>query len=417
MGFLSFLRGDGWEPEKRVSLSDPGHWIIRLTDSLEQSGLDVSGDGAMRLSAVYSCVRVLSESIASLPLLLYERGEEERKTVAREHPLYPLLHESPNNWQTAFEFYEMIMGHLCLRGNAYSFLEKNGTGEILRIVPIHPDRIKIRMKDNKKQVLEYLYQDTAEGEERVFPAEKIWHIRGLSSDGFVGVNPIELSRGVINLTAEAERHGYTYFKNGARTSGFIKHPGRLSDPARARLQNSTADMAGADKFKVFVLEEGLDWQQISLSNEDSQYLESRNFQTQEIARIFRVPPVLIGHPDKSATYASVEQFMISFVQHTIRPWVVRIEQSINKNLLSEADQEKFFSKFKVEGLLRGDTRTRYQAYSLARQARWMSVNEIRALEDMDPIEGGDEYENPAIDVSGLMNDDKNLGGSDDDDNQ
>ncbi len=389
--------------EERISASDPisaNHWIVRLTDSLARAGMDVTGDGSMHQTAVFACVRVLSETIASLPLILYKRGQGESKEPAREHYLYSMLHDTPNNFQTALEFFEMAVGHLCLRGNAYSFLERNQVGQIRRIVPFHPDKITPKMVDAERQILAYEYTDDL-GKQIVYSAEDIWHLKGLSSDGFMGISPVEMARRAIYLASVAEDHGATYFANGARASGIAKLPGILKADAKERLQQSLQSaMSGDNKFKVVVFEQGLDWTQLSLTNEDSQYLETRAFQVEEIARIFRVPAILIGHPDKSSTYASAEQFMMSFVVHTLRPWLVRIEQSINKYLLTDQERNSYFAKFKLDALLRGDTVSRYAAYAVARQNKWMSANEVRALEEMNPIPGGDVYENPAIDTTG-----------------
>lgn len=409
MSFWSFLKSSDKPSvttekiEERISASDPvsaEHWIVRLTDSLARAGLDVAGDGAMRQTAVFACVRVLSETIASLPLILYKRGQDDSKEPARDHYLYPMLHDTPNNFQTALEFFEMAVGHLCLRGNSYSFLERDGRNQIRRIVPFHPDRITPKLVDASRQILAYEYTDDT-GKRTLYDAEDIWHLRGLSSDGFIGISPVEMARRAIYLAAVAEDHGATYFANGARASGIAKLPGILKADAKLRLQESLQKaMSGDNKFKVVVFEQGLDWTQLSLTNEDSQYLETRAFQVEEIARIFRVPAILIGHPDKSSTYASAEQFMMSFVVHTLRPWLVRIEQSINKYLLTDQERSSYFARFKLDALLRGDIVSRYAAYAVARQNKWMSANEIRALEEMNPIVGGDVYENPAIDKTG-----------------
>ena len=409
MSFWSFLKSSdkptvpAEKIEERISASDPvsaEHWIVRLTDSLARAGLDVAGDGAMRQTAVFACVRVLSETIASLPLILYKRGQDDSKEPARDHYLYPMLHDTPNNFQTALEFFEMAVGHLCLRGNSYSFLERDGRNQIRRIVPFHPDRITPKLVDASRQILAYEYTDDT-GKRTLYDAEDIWHLRGLSSDGFIGISPVEMARRAIYLAAVAEDHGATYFANGARASGIAKLPGILKADAKLRLQESLQKaMSGDNKFKVVVFEQGLDWTQLSLTNEDSQYLETRAFQVEEIARIFRVPAILIGHPDKSSTYASAEQFMMSFVVHTLRPWLVRIEQSINKYLLTDQERSSYFARFKLDALLRGDIVSRYAAYAVARQNKWMSANEIRALEEMNPIVGGDVYENPAIDKTG-----------------
>jgi len=393
-----------WPWRKREERSGPSahdpvtadHWIVQRIEAMNQAGYSVSGDQAMRQTAVFACVRVLAETIASLPLYLYKRRDDEGKDPARDHYLWPILHDSPNNFQTSLEFFEVCMGHLCLRGNAYAFIERNGAGRITRLVPLHPDRIKVKLKDAKQQELEYEYTDE-EGQKSILDTDDVWHQKGISTDGFMGISPIEMARRAVLLASVAEDHGVAYFQNGARASGIAKLPGTLKEPAQKRLQESLqAGMSGGNKFRVLVFESGMEWQQLSLTNEDSQYLETRAFQVEEIARLFRVPCILIGHADKSATYASAEQFMLSFVVHTVRPWLVRIERSINKYLLTDAERRQYFAKFKVEGLLRGDTRSRYAAYSSAINARWLSPNEVRALEDMNPREGGDEFLNPAI---------------------
>lgn len=372
------------------------HWIVQRIEAMNAAGFSVGGDNALKQTTVYACVRVLAETISSLPLYLYKRKDEDQKEPARDHYLWPILHDSPNNFQTSLEFFEMAIGHMCLRGNAFAFIERNQAGRISRLVPLNPDRIKVNIADPETQTLEYEYRDD-QGQPRTLEASDIWHQRMLSTDGFVGVSPIEMAKKAIQLSSVAEDHGVAYFANGARASGIAKLPGTLKEPAQKRLQESLQSaMSGGNKFKVLVFEQGMEWQQLSLTNEDSQYLETRNFQVQEIARLFRVPCILIGHPDKTSTYASAEQFMLSFVVHTIRPWLVRIEQSINKNLLTDTERRKYFAKFKVEGLLRGDTSSRYAAYASAISSRWMSPNEVRALEDMNPREGGDEYQNPAI---------------------
>ena len=330
------------------------------------------------------------------------------------------MHDSPNDLQTAFEYTEMSIAHQCLRGNHYSFIERTRDGKILHLIPIHPDRVTVKAKEGSAQGVEYHVKDE-KGKTEVFSQEDIWHEKGLSSDGYEGISPIAMAKDAIQLAVEAELHGIAYYKNGARVSGYFEHPGKLSDKAKSNLRESAKDhMQGDNKFGIGVLEGGMKWHQISLSQEDSQYLETRNFQVEEIARLFRVPAILIGHPDKSATYASAEQFMLSFVIHTIRPWLVRREQSINKYLLSESDRLKYFAKHKIEGLLRGDTKSRYEGYSKAIASRWMNPNEVRALEDMNPRDGGDEFENPAVDVNKEPQNeqgDNDNGNTGDDDNQ
>ncbi len=380
---------------ERRGVDDPNHWIIRLLGRQNKTGHVVTADSALAQSAVFACVRVISETVASLPLMIYRRRKDGGKDVADGHWLYPLLHDSPNNFQTAVEFREMQVAHTALRGNAYSFIQRSNGGQVLQIIPLHPDHVTPEFKkDSDMNEVIYKYSD-GKGQQDTFTQDQCWHLKGLSSDGLVGLSPISLAANTIGLAMSAEDHGIAYYRNGAKTSGIVKHPGTLKEDAHARLKTSVQDaLSGDNKFKIIVLENGMDWVNVGMSATDSQYLETRNFQVQEIARLFRVPCILIGHPDTTTTYASAEQMMMSFVVHCIRPWLVRIEQSINKTLLSPKERGRYFAEFKLDALLRGDTATRYQAYASAITNRWMSPNEVRALENMNPRPGGDTYENP-----------------------
>lgn len=380
---------------ERRGVDDPNHWIIRLLGRQNKTGYNVDADSALGQSAVFACVRVISETIASLPLMVYKRRKDGGKDVADGHWLYPFLHDSPNNFQTAHEFREMQVGHTALRGNAYSFIQRDNAGRVLQIIPLHPDKVEPEFKDFTNYDVQYKYRDPDSHKQITLSQSECWHLKGLSSDGLLGLSPITLAANSIGLAMSAEDHGISYYKNGAKTSGIVKHPGTLKEDAHTRLKTSVQDaISGDNKFKIIVLENGMDWVNVGMSATDSQYLETRSFQVQEIARLFRVPCILIGHPDTTTTYASAEQMMMSFVIHCIRPWLVRIEQSINKTLLTKKEQGRYFAEFKLDALLRGDTATRYQAYASAITNRWMSPNEVRALENMNPREGGDTYENP-----------------------
>ena len=394
MELLKFFR-----KEKR-SVGEPWQWPW-LWDALgsykSKSGASVSADSALTSTVVYACVRVLAESIASLPLIVYKKRKDGGKDVASDHYLYPLLHDSPNSYQTSFEYREMKTGHIALRGNAYSQKVMRGDGRVIELIPLNPSTMMVEVKEG---VLQYRYTHP-DGKQQVFPKEQIWHVKGLSSDGYIGLSPVTVAREAIGLSITAQDHGALLFSNGARPGGVLQSPGRLSEDAAKRLKESwQSSYTGDNAYKVAVLEEGLTWASVGMSSIDAQFLESRQFQVEEIARIFRVPCVLIGHPDKTATYASAEQFFLSFVVHTIRPWVVRYEQSINKYLFTEADKKAgYFAEFKIDGLLRGDIASRYNAYAVAIQNRWMNANEVRALENLNPREGGDVFENPNIDLN------------------
>ena len=380
--------------ERRDLVSDPNHWIIRLFGRQNKTGQVVDADSALGQSAVFACTRVISETIASLPLMVYKRRKDGGKDVADGHWLYPFLHDSPNNFQTAYEFREMQTGHTCLRGNSYSFIQRDNGGRVLQIIPLHPERVEPEFKDQTTYEVQYKYRDD-QGQSVVLSQTECWHLKGMSSDGLTGLSPVELSQNSIGLAMSAEDHGIAYYKNGAKTSGIVTHPGTLKEDAHTRLKSSVSDaLTGDNKFKIIVLENGMDWKNVGMSATDSQYLETRAFQVQEIARLFRVPCILIGHPDTTTTYASAEQMMMSFVTHCIRPWLVRIEQSINKSLLTPTERGRYFAEFKLDALLRGDTASRYNAYASAITNRWMSPNEVRALENMNPREGGNTYDNP-----------------------
>lgn len=380
--------------ENRVSVNDDHFWpeFFQKFGLGTKSGQTVTPDSSLQVSAVYACTRVLAESIASLPLNLFQRLPDGSKEIARNHPIFKKLHDKPNDIQTSYEFREMLMGHTVLRGNAFAFKEINVAGQIINLIPLDPSRMQIEKDGN---VITYIYTHE-DGRMARYPSEFIWHWRGLSSDGIVGLSPVTLARESIGLSMAAEDHGALYFKNNATPSGVLEYPGKLQEDAR-KLMKDSLDKAHTDsnKFKTMILEGGLKWTAMGMSNQDSQFIESRNFQVEDIARIFRVPSIMINHPDKTATYASAEQFFLNFVVHTIQPWAIRIEQSANIALLSEADQNEFFFEFNLNGLLRGDSKSRNDSYAVARQWGWMSVNDIRKLENMNPIgDEGDIYLQP-----------------------
>jgi len=338
-----------------------------------------------------------------LPLMVYMRQDEGKK-LATNHPLFPILHNSPNPWQTAFEFFEMQTGHCALRGNAYNVIVRSNDNQIKGFVPLNPDRMQVDVEgdfDEPQIIYKYTPDPNISGQSQstpiIYRQDEIWHLKGLSGNGIVGYSVMQKAQEAIGLAAAAEKHGSKYFANGARPSGIAKTPKRLAEDARKNLRESIGNaISGDNVFKVLLLEEGLEWTQIGINNVDSQFLETRKFQVEEIARIFRVPTNLIGHTDKTATFASAEHFDIAFVKHCIRPWLVRIEKSINKNLFGEKQGRKYFAEFKVDGILRADTKSRYEAYASALQNVWMTRNEVRALENLNPVDGGDEFKNPTI---------------------
>ena len=361
------------------------------------AGKSVTERSAMQMTAVYACVRILSESIAGLPLHLYRYNDSGGKEKAIDHPLYLLLHDEPNPEMSSFIFRETLMTHLLLWGNAYAQIIRNGKGEVIALYPLMPNKMTVS-RDEKGQ-LYYTYQKSQEELPKnnsytvtLYPQD-VLHIPGLGFDGLVGYSPIAMAKNAIGLAIATEEYGSKFFANGAQPSGVLEHPGTLKDPARIResWQNTFGGSGNANK--IAVLEEGMKYTPISISPEQAQFLETRKFQINEIARIFRVPPHMIGDLEKSS-FNNIEQQSLEFVKYTLEPWVVRWEQTIHRTLLSQEEKKTYFAKFNLEGLLRGDYKSRMDGYAIARQNGWMSANDIRELENLDRIseeDGGDLY--------------------------
>ncbi|MGI6593689.1 MAG: phage portal protein [Christensenellales bacterium] len=359
---------------------------VDLDDGNSTSGVSVDEESAMKTSAVYACVKILAETVSSLPLHLY-RTDGKNKTKAVEHPLYSCLYELPNNETTSFNFREIMMTSLLLWGNAYARIIRDKQGYVRELWYLRPDMMTVSRDNNKK--LRYEYCDDSGGVIK-YKAEQVFHIKGLSFDGVKGLSPIGQMREAIGLSLATESYGAAFFGNGARPGGVIEYPGTLKDPEKLRESWNKVFQGAKNSNKTAVLEAGAKYHTIGLPPEESQFLQTRKFQINEICRIFRVPPHLVGDLEK-ATFSNIEHQSIEFVQHTIRPWLVRWEQEISRALLSEQDRTIYFAKFNVDGLLRGDYASRMQGYATARQNGWMSANDIRDLEEMNPIEDGDIY--------------------------
>ena len=361
------------------------------------AGKSVNERSAMQMTAVYACVRILSEAIAGLPLHMYEYEADGSKKKAVNHPLYHLLHDEPNPEMTSFIWRETAMSHLLLWGNAYMQIIRNGKGEIMALYPLMPNRMKVD-RDTKGR-LYYEYQTMSEDAPtmkgavvKLDPSE-VLHIPGLGFDGLVGYSPIAMAKNAIGLSIAAEEYGSKFYANGAAPSGVLEHPNVLKDPAKVRDSWNAAFGGSSNSHRVAVLEEGMKYTPISISPNEAQFLETRKFQIDEIARIFRVPPHMVGDLEKSS-FSNIEQQSLEFVKYTLDPWVCRWEQSLSRALLSDEEKKKYFFKFNVDGLLRGDYASRMQGYATARQNGWMSANDIRELENLDLIsdaEGGNLY--------------------------
>ena len=361
------------------------------------AGKRVNERSAMQMTAVYSCVRILAEAVAGLPLHLYRYKEDGGKEKAIDHPLYLLLHDEPNPEMSSFVFRETLMTHLLLWGNAYAQIIRNGKGEVIALYPLMPDRMTVDRDRDGKLYYEYTVSTddapTVKGTVVRLKPSDVLHIPGLGFDGLVGYSPIAMAKNAIGMAIACEEYGAKFFANGAAPGGVLEHPGTIKDPGRVRESWQSTFGGSGNANKIAVLEEGMKYTPIGISPEQAQFLETRKFQINEIARIFRVPPHMVGDLEKSS-FSNIEQQSLEFVKYTLEPWLVRWEQSIQRILLSPEEKKSYFAKFNVEGLLRGDYASRMTGYATARQNGWMSANDIRELENMDRIpaeEGGDLY--------------------------
>lgn len=392
MGFFSGLFRSRDKPQNRTTGSAYSFFF-----GGSAAGKRVNERSAMQMTAVYSCVRILAEAVAGLPLHLYRYKEDGGKEKALDHPLYLLLHDEPNPEMSSFVFRETLMTHLLLWGNAYAQIIRNGRGEVMALYPLMPDRMAVD-RDDKGQ-LYYEYTTSADDAPiskgsivRLKPSD-VLHIPGLGFDGLVGYSPIAMAKNAIGLAIATEEYGSKFFANGAQPSGVLEHPGTIKDPQRVRDSWMSQFGGSANSNKIAVLEEGLKYTPISISPEQAQFLETRKFQINEIARVFRVPPHMVGDLEKSS-FSNIEQQSLEFVKYTLEPWLVRWEQSIQRTLFSADEKKRYFVRFNVEGLLRGDYASRMNGYAVGRQNGWMSANDIRELENLDRIpaeEGGDLY--------------------------
>ena len=361
------------------------------------SGKPVNERSAMQMTAVYACVRILSESVAGLPLHLYHYEEDGSKTKATDHGLYRILHDEPNPEMTSFVFRETLMTHLLLWGNAYAQIIRNGKGEVIALYPLMPNRMTVDRDEKGHLYYQYQMQETdtpsmKSGSVILLPSD-VLHIPGLGFDGLVGYSPIAMAKNAIGMAIACEEYGAKFFANGATPGGILEHPGTVKDPARVRDSWNAAFGGSHNANKVAVLEEGMKYTPISISPNEAQFLETRKFQIDEIARIFRVPPHMVGDLEKPS-FSNIEQQSLEFVKYTLEPWVVRWEQSLQRALLNDTEKQSYFFKFNLEGLLRGDYESRMNGYATARQNGWMSANDIRELENLDRIpaeNGGDLY--------------------------
>lgn len=345
------------------------------------SGIQVTKDTAMRSAAVYACIALISESVAQLPFILYRKSKSGRER-ATDHPLYRLLHDAPNSYQTSLDFRQMLTASMLIHGSAYAFINRAG-GRIIELLPL--DSRKMQVEQNKDWSLSYRYDNEP------VEASKILRLTGLSLNGYTGISPIQYHSQTIGLALAADRYGAMSFKNGAKLSGILEHPTSFRDPEIAKrvAQSWDEKFNNGGAFSTPLLEDGLKYTPISMTNKDAAYIETKRFQIEEIARIFRVQPHKIGDLTRS-TNNNIEQQSLEFVQDTLMPWLRRWEQSIARDLITD----DVYPEILVDGLLRADASARATFYQTAVGAPWMTINEARQRENMNIIEGGDTLLTP-----------------------
>lgn len=355
------------------------------------SGAYVSPDSASGIPAVHACVQLIAESIASLPLAVYRRADGGGREVDRLHPLYRVLNEQANAVQTGMEFREWLLASCLLTGNGYALKEIDGRGAITALHPLLPGTVYPEKLVNGR----VRYVVTRETGTDRYTQDEIFHLRYRTADGYTGLSPITIARETLGLARAQQQHEGAFYRNGARFSGLLKTAGSMENEKYEQIrQRLDALYGGAENsHKMLILSGGLEFQPFSMNHRDAEFIESRRLTMEDIARIFRVPPPFIGIL-ADATYSNITEQGRWLVMHCLRPWFVRIERAMAAQLLSSDARRTITIEHNAEGLLRGSTKDRNEAYRIAREWGWMSVNEIREKENMAPVEGGERYLEP-----------------------
>lgn len=406
MGFWSRLFGASAAPAPRASFQDSGGGVVintpqQLEDALRSgpvtaSGAIVTPDRAMRVAAVFACVRIRAGVPANMPLHIKRRVDERTREDASDHPVWLLFRRRPNKWQTPSQFKRMLTAHLLLRGNAYAQIVRTGR-RIIALLPLHPDRVECKQNDDLS--IEYIYT-RKDGRKVRLAQSEVFHLVGLTLDGVHGVSVITYARETIGLSLTQEEHGATVFKNGARVSTVLKHPGKLGKDGLEFLRASLDDYraGGESEGKSLILEEGMGTERLALTAEDAQWIESRKFSRSDIAMFFGVPPHMIGDTEKSTSWGSgIDSQTQGFVTFSAEDDLTTWEETIGRDLIGD-DEVDIYARFNRSSLVKGDIKTRWESYMRGRQMKVLSANDVRSLEDMNPVEGGDVYENPMINV-------------------
>jgi HK97 family phage portal protein len=353
------------------------------------SGVNTSSQGALSISAVYACVRVITQAISTVPFVLYEKDSEGNRREAVEHPLHKILHDEPNRDMTSMTYREVVMNHLLLRGVHYSEVVWDNSGNVVEVYPLDPDQIKVERNEATKE-LQYRHLPTG----KVLPKYRILHIPGLGWDGINSYSPLALARNSLSLAQSVEKYGNNFFTNGINPTGFIEVPDTMSDAAYQRFVKDLKGKYGgvSNSGRLLILENGAKYSRVSIAPEDAQFLQTRKFSVQDICRWFGVPPYMVGDLEK-LNYNNIEQQSIDLVRYTFRPWAVRLEQHFNRSFIPSKKRGQMFCELKLDGLLRGDAASRWAYYTQGHDRGILSADEIRQLENLpaQPDNMGKEY--------------------------
>lgn len=385
-------------------LKGAGDGLLERIDRLDSlllggktnSGATVNEDTAMRYAAVYTAVRILSEVIGMMPChLMVNENDTARKAV--ENPLYRVLYRSPNEWQTAFEFWRHVMVCLLLRGNFYGYVNRNSNKQVQEIIPIHPDRVKVEMTDNYELKYSIIRKN---GSNLVLERGEMFHVRAVGSDGVIGMSPIQQARESIGLAMQIEKGAAKLYTNGARLGIVLTHPEVVDEEVAQRIKKSFDEAYSGveNSHKTVLLEEGIKVEKIGMTAEDAQFLDMRKFQRSEILSIFGIPPHMAGDTEKTTSWGTgIEQQTIGFTTFVLMPWVTNIEQAIYRDLLTDRERKNHYAKFNADAIIRGDIKSRYEAYKIGIETGFLLPNEARAKEDLNQIPGLDEVLKPKDD--------------------
>jgi HK97 family phage portal protein len=373
--------------KKRV-MTEKQFQDVGLIGPMSLSGQRVSVHSALKLPVVFACVRVISEAAAALPLIVYERGADGSKKRARNHSLYRLLHDAPNPFMDSFTVFELLLAGCLLRGNSYAQVERDHDGTIVAIYPLQSSQMMVKVENNN-----ILYEYNQNGKKHTFKWYEILHLKGLSFDGIIGLSPLSLLSEAIGRAQAVNEYSAKFFINDASPGGIIKHPKNLGEKAHNNLMKTWYRAYGGNSksHKTAILEEGMDFQSIGLSPEESQMIDTAKFSVVEICRAYKVPLNLVQDHERS-TYSNVTEQNRSFVVHTLQPWLKRIEQVCNRVLFTEREKERFFVEYKLDSLLKGDQKTRYECYEIGMNKGFLSINDVRGFENLTPVPGGDQYQ-------------------------